>query len=144
MLIKDSKCKKKTFFFIFIFICATFFGFYNSGINIKENKNIDVEDIIFSALNDSIEQRIDDLLNQMTIDEKCAQLYGIGIMDTADNNRLGIPGFKMADGPHGVRGFGSATSFPNALKHNSAQSAESIPPLIPITAPLRFKATTFC
>jgi beta-glucosidase len=32
-------------------------------------------------------------------------------MNTADNARLGIPGFLMADGPHGVR-EGLATSFP--------------------------------
>ena len=31
--------------------------------------------------------------------------------NTADNTRLGIPGFFMADGPHGVRD-GLATSFP--------------------------------
>jgi len=112
MLTNQSRNKKKTLFFIFMFICAILFGFYNSGINFKQKHNFYVESIVIDALNDSIEERIDDLLNQMTIDEKCAQLYGIGIMDTEDNNRLGIPGFNMADGPHGVRGFGQATSFP--------------------------------
>lgn len=32
-------------------------------------------------------------------------------MNTASNQRLDIPGFVMADGPHGVRD-GMATSFP--------------------------------
>ena len=35
-------------------------------------------------------------------------------MNTADNFRLSIPGFVMADGPHGVRD-GSATSFPVSI-----------------------------
>ncbi len=47
----------------------------------------------------------------MTIDEKIEQLHAEGGFNTADNTRLGIPGFVMADGPHGVRD-GLATSFP--------------------------------
>ena len=112
MLINQSKKKKKIVFFIFIFICAILFGFYSTEIKLKKNDNLYIERTVIDALNNSIEQRIDDLLNQMSLDEKCAQLYGIGIMDTANNDRLGIPGFKMGDGPHGVRGFGQATSFP--------------------------------
>ena len=57
------------------------------------------------------ERRINWLIEQMTLEEKIAQLYGIDWMETADNTRLGIPGFRMADGPHGVRD-GEATCFP--------------------------------
>lgn len=59
----------------------------------------------------TIEQRIENLLNQMTTAEKILQLHKEGGMNTADNLRLSIPGFVMADGPHGVRD-GFATSFP--------------------------------
>ena len=59
----------------------------------------------------SDEEKIDWLIGQMTVTEKISQLHGIWWMDTADNTRLGIPGFKMADGPHGVRD-GKATAFP--------------------------------
>lgn len=59
----------------------------------------------------SDEEKIDWLVGQMTVTEKIDQLHGVGWMDTADNTRLGIPGFKMADGPHGVRD-GKATAFP--------------------------------
>jgi beta-glucosidase len=59
----------------------------------------------------TVEQRIDSLLRQMTTAEKIQQLHKDGSMNTADNQRLGIPGFVMADGPHGVRD-GLATSFP--------------------------------
>lgn len=51
------------------------------------------------------------LLSQMTLTEKIDQLHGNDWMDTADNLRLGIPGFRVADGPHGIR-EGKATAFP--------------------------------
>jgi len=60
---------------------------------------------------ESPEETIEWLIAQMSLDEKIAQLHGIDWMDTADNFRLGIPGFKFGDGPHGVRG-GQSTSFP--------------------------------
>ena len=63
------------------------------------------------AFSQTVEQRIDNLLSQMTTAEKILQLHKEGGMNTADNLRLGIPGFVMADGPHGVRD-GYATSFP--------------------------------
>ncbi len=59
----------------------------------------------------SIDDRIDAVLSRMTLEEKILQLHGEGNMNTADNRRLGIPGFMMDDGPHGVRN-GLATSFP--------------------------------
>jgi len=62
-----------------------------------------------------IEQRVEDLLARMTLEEKIAQLGGDRSgMATPDNERLGIPGFKMSDGPHGCR-WGKATCFPTLL-----------------------------
>jgi len=57
------------------------------------------------------EDPVNVLISQMTEAEKIEQLHGNDWMDTADNTRLGIPGFGMADGPHGIR-EGKATSFP--------------------------------
>jgi beta-glucosidase len=60
---------------------------------------------------ETLEERIDGILSRMTLEEKILQLHQEGGMNTADNARLGVPGFLMADGPHGVR-EGVATSFP--------------------------------
>ena len=59
----------------------------------------------------TLNDRINNLLSKMTLDEKILQLHRLGDFTTSTNIRLGIPGFKMADGPHGVR-EGMATSFP--------------------------------
>ncbi|MFN2182574.1 MAG: glycoside hydrolase family 3 C-terminal domain-containing protein, partial [Anaerolineae bacterium] len=63
------------------------------------------------SASESGEARLDGLIAQMTVAEKIDQLHGSDWMDTADNTRLGIPGLRTADGPHGLRGD-KATSFP--------------------------------
>jgi len=45
-----------------------------------------------------LEQRIDAMLNKMSIQEKIGQLYYL----TDGNDRLKIPQFKGSDGPHGI------------------------------------------
>jgi beta-glucosidase len=59
----------------------------------------------------TVEERISAIMSQMSMAEKIKQLHAEGGFNTADNTMLGIPGFIMADGPHGVRD-GMATSFP--------------------------------
>jgi len=64
------------------------------------------------------EMKIDGLIKKMTLKEKVAQLSGEGgiipAFSTVDIRRLGIPGIKCADGPHGVR-VDKATSFPVSI-----------------------------
>ena len=62
-------------------------------------------------LSETLDERVEDILNQMTIDEKIIQLHNEMFFTTANNARLGIPGFVMDDGPHGVR-MELATCFP--------------------------------
>src|SRR5437879_4272447 len=70
-----------------------------------------------------VEARIDALLAQMTPEEKVEQMHGRGdvgaingLWYTPDNARLGIPGFRMVDGPRGVsQATGHATAFPVAI-----------------------------
>ncbi len=59
----------------------------------------------------TLDERVESIINKMSLQEKILQLHQEGGFNTADNTRLGIPGFIMADGPHGVRD-GKATSFP--------------------------------
>ncbi|MCP5105467.1 MAG: hypothetical protein GY950_18920 [bacterium] len=60
-----------------------------------------------------VEERVEDLLGRMTLEEKIQQLHGVGF-DTKENKRLGIPVLSMSDGPVGVR-YGNATAFPAAV-----------------------------
>jgi beta-glucosidase len=71
----------------------------------------------------TVEDRITGILNQMTTAEKILQLHQEGGFNTADNTRLGVPGFIMADGPHGVRD-GMATSFPVGIGMASTWDVE--------------------
>ncbi|MFK7904950.1 MAG: glycoside hydrolase family 3 C-terminal domain-containing protein [Chitinophagales bacterium] len=62
----------------------------------------------------TIDQQLDDIIAEMSIDEKVYQLTSNTFFTTGDNSRLGISGFVMSDGPHGVR-FGGATAFPTGI-----------------------------
>src|SRR2546426_9626348 len=59
-------------------------------------------------------QDVEDLLRQMTLQEKVAMLAGINDWYTVPVERLGIPSLKMTDGPNGARGAGGFTSGVNA------------------------------
>ncbi len=73
-----------------------------------------------------VETRIDGLLAEMTLDEKLGQMVGSGgpidgTWQTPDNPRLGIPGFRMMDGPRGVGVIaGKATAFPVGLARGAS------------------------
>jgi len=69
-----------------------------------------------------VSERVSDLMQRMTLKEKIQQLsgpppqegvYSLSVKHTPANERLGIPGFQMADGPLGVT-EGSSTAFPAA------------------------------
>lgn len=77
----------------------------------------DAQGEIYRDRSQPLERRVDDLLGRMTLAEKVEQLHGLqrepidGLYHTPANERLGIPGFRMVDGPRGVRA-GKATAFP--------------------------------
>ena len=52
---------------------------------------------------------VNDLLGQMTLQEKVSLLAGTNMWYTVPVERLGIPALKMTDGPNGARGAGSLT-----------------------------------
>ncbi len=57
---------------------------------------------------------MDSLIESMTLEEKVAMCAGATLWTSTPVPRLGIPAFKMSDGPNGVRGDGRtpATCFP--------------------------------
>ncbi|MEW6649924.1 MAG: glycoside hydrolase family 3 C-terminal domain-containing protein [Chloroflexota bacterium] len=75
-----------------------------------------------NPLTPSVETKIEQLLAQMTLVEKCALLSGLDTWQTVPIPRLGIPSLVMTDGPHGVRATPEggrkvqpATSFPTGF-----------------------------
>jgi beta-glucosidase len=60
-----------------------------------------------------IDERIDDLLGRMTLEEKINMLGGTGF-ETKAIERLGIPPMNMTDGPVGVR-WDKSSSFPSGI-----------------------------
>lgn len=66
-----------------------------------------------------IEQRVGQLISQMTLDEKLDLIGGTDNMFTNSVERLGIPQLKMSDGPQGLATLGlnnkSSTAYPSAI-----------------------------
>ncbi len=52
---------------------------------------------------------LEDLLRQMTLQEKVSLLAGASVWETVAIERLGIPAIKVTDGPNGARGGGGFT-----------------------------------
>jgi beta-glucosidase len=72
-----------------------------------------------------VEQRVQDLLARMTLEEKLDLLSGTGF-ESKPNPRLGIPAIRMADGPQGVR------IKPPKKRAGSGRSTSGLP--VPATA----------
>src|ERR1051325_4961075 len=64
------------------------------------------------SLSERFMSRIDDLLSQMTIEEKISMLAGADVWHSVAVKRLGIPQFKTTDGPNGARGAWGSMSSP--------------------------------
>ena len=78
------------------------------------------------------ETRIEELLRQLTLEEKIAMIHGDGLFQTGTVERLEIPPLKMSDGPMGVRkefrrsewiNSGTTDDYVTYLPSNSALAA---------------------
>jgi beta-glucosidase len=81
-----------------------------------------------------INQRVSELLAQMTLEEKISLLSGKDSWQTVSIERLHIPSITMTDGPHGVRAMrvgperkqGPTTSFPTGITMAATWNVELV------------------
>ncbi len=89
----------------------------------------DANDPTYRDPSQPVEMRVDDLLGRMTLAEKVEQLHGLqrapidDLYHTPPNERLGIPGYRMVDGPRGVRA-GKTTAFPVGMARGATFDPE--------------------
>jgi len=71
-----------------------------------------IQHLLFA--NNPLQNKADDILKQMTINEKISLLSGKGAYNTQNIDRLGLPQLELWDGPNGVRSNSNetATAFP--------------------------------
>lgn len=81
----------------------------------------------------SSESRVDELVSQMTLEEKVAQMAGDGAVFPSEGEvmwsapgveRLRVPPFVMADGPRGVGPVEGATTFPVGMARGATWEPE--------------------
>lgn len=110
-----------------IIILLVFIGFTTFAQN-PANVSTGLENYPFRNKNLSVEERTTDLVNRMTLEEKIDLLAGYKDFYLHPCERLGVPAFKLADGPLGLSSwglFGRATAFPSALSLASSWNREA-------------------
>ena len=70
---------------------------------VKNHGSNSISKPIYLDASKSIEERVEDALCRMTLDEKIAVIHAQSKFSSAGVKRLGLPDFWTDDGPHGVR-----------------------------------------
>lgn len=86
--------------------------------SIFDRKGIVAGEYPFRRTDLPVEERVEDLIQRMTLEEKIDLLSGYRDFYLHPCERLGIPAFKLADGPLGIASwgeFGKATAFPASI-----------------------------
>src|SRR3981081_2804357 len=68
-----------------------------------------------SARAESVEDRVEKILSQMTVEEKIDYIGGVHAMSIRAVPRLGLPEIRMSDGPLGVRQDTPSTRYPAGI-----------------------------
>jgi beta-glucosidase len=84
-------------------VVVVFFGF---GPAVKAQQN---------APKAEIDKRVEILLGKLTLEEKITLIGGINDFYTRPISRVGIPSFRMSDGPTGIHDYGPATAYPAGM-----------------------------
>ena len=64
-----------------------------------------------SSSSTNVETRVEELLKQLTLEQKIDLIGGVDVFYIRDVKQIGLPRLKMADGPIGVRNYGPSTTF---------------------------------
>ncbi len=94
----------------------------------EEISEEELKKLPFMNFNLGLEERVDDLLQRLTIEEKFRLCSGTHGYETKKVKRLGIKHFKMTDGPHGIAydssGSKLGTYFPTAVCRSATWNLE--------------------
>lgn len=96
-----------------IFLAISLIAFISCKQDYKKQAEVDIS------------QRVEQLLNQLTLKEKVSLLAGKNAIELPAIKRLGIPSLRMKDGPHGVTD-GEATCFPSGINMGSSWNPELV------------------
>ena len=103
-------------YLILILLIISFSGFY------MQNSNY--ENVAYKNKNLPVEERVEDLLKRMTLEEKIDMLGGTGF-ETKAIERLGILSLNMTDGPLGVR-WDNSTALPSGILLGASWNPELV------------------
>ena len=87
------------------------------------------------------EKKINDLIGKMTLEEKIHMLSGATLMSSAGVKRLGIPDFRMSDGPSGAHIPPPSTAYAAGIAASCGLDI-ALAGWITIRSTLRFRAIT--
>ncbi|TFG24129.1 MAG: glycoside hydrolase family 3 protein, partial [Promethearchaeota archaeon] len=89
----------------------------------KEYTEEELSKLPFMNSDLDLEQRVEDLLGRLTLEEKFRLSIGVQMFYARPIRRLGIPQFRMCDGPHGIgphsTGNTACTYFPVGICRTS-------------------------
>ena len=88
----------------------------------------DLASLPFRNMSLGVEERVEDLLERLTLEEKFRLSVGVKAFFTRPIKRLGIPNFRMCDGPHGIGPHSTnnleSTYFPTGICRTATWNPE--------------------
>ena len=88
----------------------------------------DLAGLPFRNMSLGVEERVEDLLERLTLEEKFRLSVGVKAFFTRPIKRLGIPNFRMCDGPHGIGPHSTnnleSTYFPTGICRTATWNPE--------------------